>query len=320
MIKLCRNLFYKPKYGNDADSIMLRHLFSTVVSILVCLAAISFSAYAFFSSTVTSGSNTIQTSNFSSSVVIKNENDETITEGKPKSHRFDTPGVYTVTITADDGVTGTGYCVVNVNGTNYYTQQLGRDVNAPNQERKQISFQLDVKGTAIVTFEAHWGTNSHYNAVAESEIYIKNDPPKTIVVDATQGAADSTEDTKPEETKPEETEPDSTTETTVESTTVETTTPTTESTEIIHIVQKGESLDLIAQKYGTTRFVLAEYNKLEDPRVIQPGQKINIPPADWGKPDGTTTPETTVPTEQEHVTTLPEETQPATEATDAPLQ
>lgn len=331
MIKLCGKLFYKPKYGNDADSMMLKRLFRTVTTVLICLAAISFSAYAFFASTVTSGSNTIKASRFSASVKIEKDQ-EIETEGKIQSYRFNTPGVYTVTITADDSTTGTGYGVITVNGTKYYTQQLGKDVNAPNQERKEVIFQLDVKATAEVQFDVRWGTNSNYNVVAESEFYIKNDPQKTIVVDAVQGAADNTDETKPENTEPDSTT-ESTTDDTTESTTVETTVPTTNATETVHIVQEGESLALIAKKYDTTSAKLAAYNNIENPGVIQIGQKIEIPPADWEIPDSATTPETTAPTEQTEPvttlpeetqpttqTTLPEETQPVTETTDAPLQ
>ena len=294
MIKLCKNLFYKPKYGSDADSIMLKRLFHTVATVLMCLAAISFSAYAFFSSSVASGSNTIKSSRFSASVKIEKDQ-EIVAEGNIQSYRFETPGKYTVTITADDSTTGTGYCIVDVNGTKYYTQQLGKDINAPNQERKEVSFQLDVKAAATVIFELRWGTNSQYNSVAESEFYIKNDPQKTVVINATQSIADNTGETESEEDE-------------TESTTVETTVPTTNAVETVHIVQEGESLALIAKKYDTTTSELAAYNDVDDPRIIQLGQKIRIPPADWEMLDTgavqtpvTTpeiTPETSAPTEQ----------------------
>ena len=329
MIKLCKNLFYKPKYGSDADSMMLKHLFFTVTTILMCLAAISFSAYAFFSHTVTSGANTIKSSSFAASITIKKDQ-KLVTEGKIQSYYFDTPGLYTVTIRTDDEITGTGYGVITVKDTNtpYYTQQLGKDLNAPNQERKEISFQLDVKATATVTFEARWGTNSHYDSVAESEFYIKNDPQKTIVINATQGVTDDTGETESEQTASDsatENTTGSATESTTESTTPETTVPTADAAKKVHTVQSGESLALIAEQYGTTYSVLAAYNDIDDPRVIQPGQKILIPSAEQESPEPTTppetTPETTAPTEQTELTaTAPEETQAAVETTEAALQ
>lgn len=276
MIRLCKNLFYKPKYGSDADSIMLKRLFSTVTVVLVCLAAISFSAYAFFSYSVTSGTNTIQASSFSASVTIK-KGDTLVTHGEIQSYYFDTPGVYTVTITVNDGTTGTGYCIVTVDGTDYYTQQLGKDLNAPGGERKEISFVLDVQAAATVNFESCWGTNSNYNSLTESEFYMKNDPLKTIAANGTQGIADNTDETTPKETIPEETKS--------EETQPEESTAPTEAAVTVHTVADGESLSEIAAQYDTTYQRLAAYNNLKNPRLIQPGQEIRIPPADWVMPE-----------------------------------
>ena len=51
-----------------------------------------------------------------------------------------------------------------------------------------------------------------------------------------------------------------------------------ESTEdIIHIVERGDKLSVIAAKYGTTWRALAEYNKLDNPHLIYAGQQIKIP-------------------------------------------
>ena len=54
--------------------------------------------------------------------------------------------------------------------------------------------------------------------------------------------------------------------------------PTPTPTEdIIYIVKKGNTLSGIANKYGTTWQVLAEYNNIENPNLIYPGQEIRIP-------------------------------------------
>ena len=44
-----------------------------------------------------------------------------------------------------------------------------------------------------------------------------------------------------------------------------------------YTVKKGDTLTEIAGKYGTTYQKLAEYNKIENPDLIYPGQKIKIP-------------------------------------------
>lgn len=284
MIKLCKNPGYKPKYTSDADSMMLKHLVSTVTIVLVCLAAISFSAYAFFSHSVTSGTNTIKASTFASSVAIKKSNGDIITEGKLHSYSFD-PGSYIVTISADDITTGTGYCVIKVAGAKYYTQQLGKDMNAPGQKRSQISFALNVEADTIIEIESRWGTSSFYSTEgANNEFYIKDSEPMQVITVAATGSTDEEieeEESKQEEATPEESVP--------EQTPPEESTAPAEFDGITHTVAPGEYLSTIADKYGMHHTRLAAYNNIPAPYLINPGEVIKIPPADWIEP--------TVPTE-----------------------
>jgi len=46
---------------------------------------------------------------------------------------------------------------------------------------------------------------------------------------------------------------------------------------IIHVVQKGESLWVIAQKYGVTVQAIADANNIEDKSMIKINQKLIIP-------------------------------------------
>lgn len=287
MIKLCKSFGYKPKYSIDADSMMLKHLASTVTIVLVCLAAISFSAYAFFSHTVTSGTNTIKASTFSTSVAIKKSNGDIITEGKLQSYRFE-PGKHIVTISTDGSTTGTGFCVIKVAGTKYYTQQLGKDMNAPGQERTQISFALEVEADTIIEIESRWGTSSFYSTEgANNEFYIKNSKPmQVITVAATGSIAD--DETEEEESNQEESTPE---ESVPEQTPPEESTAPTEPKGITHTVAPGEYLSTIAEKYDTYHTRLAAYNNIPAPYVINPGDEIKIPPADWVEPTASAVPE-----------------------------
>lgn len=58
-------------------------------------------------------------------------------------------------------------------------------------------------------------------------------------------------------------------------------TPTTQqpstNTEVAYTVKPGDTLSEIAARYGTTYQALAQYNKIENPNVIQVGQVIHIP-------------------------------------------
>lgn len=273
MIKLCRNLFYKPKYGSTADSMVLKQLFSTVTVVLVCLAAISFSAYAYFTCSITSATNKIQASSFSATVSVNPHVDPSDRSDDTETYQLN-PGKYTVTITTDTGITGTGYYTVNIAGTDYYTQQLGKDINAPEQERSKLSFSLDVKADTTITFQSCWGTASYYDSGAENRYYIKNDPQEVIVVNAPVNSGNTSTENSPGGTAPDGTIPNEIP-------------PTTDTTEILHIVQIGDSLSSIAEQHGTTYPILAAYNSIENPSIIHPGQKIRIPPADWVIPEKT---------------------------------
>ena len=57
-------------------------------------------------------------------------------------------------------------------------------------------------------------------------------------------------------------------------------TPAVPSQEMVHTVQKGETLSSIAKKYGTTYQKIAQNNGIANPSLIRVGQKIKIPGAD----------------------------------------
>jgi LysM repeat protein len=54
-------------------------------------------------------------------------------------------------------------------------------------------------------------------------------------------------------------------------------TPATETGDTTHIVQRGESLTLIASRYGTTATAIAVANRLVNPSLIYAGQALVIP-------------------------------------------
>lgn len=65
----------------------------------------------------------------------------------------------------------------------------------------------------------------------------------------------------------------STTDTTT--TTIATTTTTTQQT---YVVQSGDSLSVIANRFGVDTKTLADFNAISDPNSIQVGQSLAIPP------------------------------------------
>jgi len=47
--------------------------------------------------------------------------------------------------------------------------------------------------------------------------------------------------------------------------------------ELVHVLKKGETLYGLSRKYHVSADVIMEYNKLDNPERLQPGQKIRIP-------------------------------------------
>ena len=45
----------------------------------------------------------------------------------------------------------------------------------------------------------------------------------------------------------------------------------------VYLLQEGDSLPLLAQRFGTTVRVLTELNGLHDPRQLLPGARLLIP-------------------------------------------
>ncbi len=68
-----------------------------------------------------------------------------------------------------------------------------------------------------------------------------------------------------------------TTATTVVSETVATTAPP--STQLTYVVASGDTLSVIAERFGVSTEDLANFNAITDTNAIQVGQELNIPPA-----------------------------------------
>ncbi len=175
MKKLFKEFFYVPKYGKVREKVMLMHVAMSVVIIVMCLAAMSLSAYAYFSYNVTSGLNTIKSANFETSVSIQitDSDGKAVDAPKPITTNYKLYKIadlklgewYTVTVTPTERSTAkTGFIIVTATGCNeiYHTQQLGIDENVPGGKTPEIKFQLMITDTTDVVLEAHWGTSSYY--------------------------------------------------------------------------------------------------------------------------------------------------------------
>lgn len=178
MRKLYNEFFYIPKHGKVREKVMLTRIAMTVTIVIMCLAAMSITAYAYFSYNITSGSNIIKSASFYTDVTVQITAEDgtagdTITTNTSdhKSHRAELSAnkTYTITVKHNDRSTAqTGFVIVTAEGceTRYHTQQLGRDGNG---NTYTITFKLTPGANTIVTFRSHWGTSTYYGYAGDSD-------------------------------------------------------------------------------------------------------------------------------------------------------
>lgn len=319
MKKLYEEYFYIPEDGKIRDKVMVVRVAITVAVMLACLFAMTFSAYAYFSHSVTSDSNVIKSADYDLTVIVKNDADPSaeLTPSAPRTYTFDgtNAGIYTVTLTKA-GEAKTGFCVIEVtvggNVTRYYTNQIGL-INGV--EKNEFKFTIEATaipagGSVTVKFIPHWGTSSYYGSYDPSKNYIDgvstNKIDVTVVsvgmddnTDTTETTNVTTETTTPETTTApaETTSPAETEAVTTEAVTTQAVTePTAESeteaattaAEIVYTVESGDKLWVIAEKYGVSLANMVAYNNIADPDKIITGQTLKIPPAGWTAPTETT--------------------------------
>lgn len=237
MRKIYNEFFYISKHGKIREKVMLARVATTAIIMIVCLAAMSFTAYAYFSYNVTSGSNIIQAANFEADVSIKiaDANGEAVTVNKidSKTHTsvLEAKKTYYVTLVENKNSTATtGFCIITAEGCAdiYHTQQLGVDAAAEGGKTETITFNINVSAKTTVTFLSHWGTSSSYVKDEENRQYItitnENVGEKAVNM-LINGVAESSDDTEQEEENV-STETAVSTETTTSTESVETTTST----------------------------------------------------------------------------------------------
>lgn len=239
MRKLLKDLFYVPKYGKIQDKVMTMRLVASVMIVVGCLAAMSLSAYAFFSYNITSGSNLIAAATFEIDVSIKEQDAngpeiEVITSNRKSywaSLEADTPYFVTLKHT-QNSTTETGFVIITVEDCpDFHTQQLGRDGDGVTET---ITFKLQANADTGVKLFSHWGTSSYYDAYRDKgddkKLYITNGDDVQLIIPAAESEKKNNESTTPT-TEPEESTAPSTEMTTPATIPETTTAPTTAETE-----------------------------------------------------------------------------------------
>lgn len=251
MRKLYSEFFYIPKHGKIREKVMLTRVVMTITVMVMCLVAMSITAYAYFSYNVTFGSNIIKAANFEANVSItitdSRSNPITVTkDGKIQTATLDA-GLYTVLLTKDKGTSTatTGFCIITIGDTDYFTQQIGNDVERGLTDGSaSVEFTLKVSSATKLEILSHWGTSKYYgyNDEGRPEIFIYSgyfldltngegdnsngqDGSGTTTATTTPPTTDTTTGSEPSNTTPSTTEPTGTSEPT-EPTTSTSTEPT----------------------------------------------------------------------------------------------
>ncbi len=288
MKKFYYKYFYIPKHGKIKDNVMLIRTAVTAVMMVICLAVMSFTAYAYFSHNVTSASNRIQSANFDAKVSIsiiekttKNSVEEapqnSVEVKKVKSTctaELKAGKTYDVTISYGESTASTGFCVITAQNCleTYHTQQLWKTPNPSEGKLSSITFSLKVSKDTTVEILSHWGTSSYLdayqNGTIDPKLYIRDEVPVEITV----------------------------------------------SDEVIHDVKSGDTLSKIASQYGVTVDQIVANNDIADRNLIVPGQKLTIPSVEGLSTDSeksnspATSSKTTISSDFEKTTDTPEAT------------
>lgn len=192
MRELYNKFFHIPKYGRICDRVIRTRLTLTFTVIIMCLAAMSITAYSYFSYNITSNSNIIKAAYFEAmaSIQITGENGKTVDinpiTSSHQTHKIELEaGTYTVVVAPTENSTAkTGFVVITADGCNetYHTQQLGIDEKALDRKTPSVKFKLTITDKTYVYFLAHWGTSSRYDAYQNDEFYITQDGQIEMIV------------------------------------------------------------------------------------------------------------------------------------------
>lgn len=206
MRKLYYEFFCIPKHGKVREKVMLTRMAMTVTTVIMCLAAMSFTAYAYFSCNITSGSNIIKAANFEAnvSITLTDSNNDPITvtnNGKVQTVNLDA-GKYTIELTRGNSTAHKGFCVITVGDKNYYTDQIGVDAEKDLTDAK-VKFELWLSSPARIEVLSHWGTSVYYGYqdAGRTEIFIVSGDKLDLTTQTTTGESGLTEDStdQPEE-------------------------------------------------------------------------------------------------------------------------
>lgn len=162
MKRIYEEYLYVPEDGKIKEKVFIMRIAVAIVCVVCCLSAMGFSAYAFFTSSITSGSNTIVAATYGVEVVIASSEGTSLTAKADNLLLYEdvAAGTYAVSLKAS-GTAKNGYCKIEIVGSEktvtLFTQQLPPEAG--------MSFELVTNGKASITITPQWGTYSNSDVV-----------------------------------------------------------------------------------------------------------------------------------------------------------
>lgn len=180
MRKIYQKYFALPEEGKGimGEQVFFARLAVSVVCIVLCMSAMGFSAYAYFTASVSSSMNQIQAANYSLSVQspIKLVNDRgsvAADSTNPNKYTMTQPGMYDFTL-IKSGNASTGYCKIFINGNEVaVTKQIAEDA---------LTVRIETAQETVVEFVACWGTYSSEERFDEVGRMVVVDKDKNVSV------------------------------------------------------------------------------------------------------------------------------------------
>ncbi|MBQ8802145.1 MAG: hypothetical protein IJZ53_00725 [Tyzzerella sp.] len=181
MKTLFNEFFYISEDGKIREKVMIARIAVSVIFMVLCLTAMSYTAYAYFTCSVSSDLNTIQSAQYS--LEIKDSSDAVVTGAYTCKEVTDDLHTFTFT---PNGTAETGYCKIEIsNGTEkkiYYTTQIFKEAGENTDRLTELTLTIQAAEGCVITFIPQWGTSANY-AVNQEELYGVGD--KTTIVHST---------------------------------------------------------------------------------------------------------------------------------------
>lgn len=181
----------------------------TLTVVILCLAAMTLTAFAYYSLDIVSGSNKIRAAFFDVDVVIDNGN-ITVIPGANKTYSASLPaGTHSINVSHSPGSTANnGFVMVETTEGVYYTRQLTKS-----DHTDSLAFTIETNAEMLVKFSACWGTSIYHNTQADIYITENNNAVKITVAGISEEEVQEPlvpETTEPASTEPAATEPGAT--------------------------------------------------------------------------------------------------------------